>query len=218
MWRLSLLISICVSLFLSGCCTSRSSAYKRNPVSPDEIARTVIFNAADFRHKHNLFLEHSYTYTCPGQRQRLVLVFSSMDSVEMHEGRIELVDVVEQTVETINRDPHLQSQLWSPFTVDDLDVYISYISFNTLIIDPLYLGSAILENGTAFYYAAELNNKDTDYWRHVTEPYYKSKEFVEWTKQAEQPYIDKAKAKQKSALQKERLDGTTTNASPNILR
>lgn len=216
MWRISLLL--CTVLLLTGCFSRGSKAYNNNYADPDAIARVVIFNAADFRHKHNLFLEHSYTYTCPGQKQRLVLVFSSMDSVEVEEGRETLVDVVEQTVETINRDPRLQQELWSPFTVDDLDVYISYVSFHTLIVDPMYLGSVILENGMAFYYAAELNIREHDCWRHVTEPYYKSKEFVQWTKEAEGPYIERAKAKKKSVLQRERLEGVTTNESSAMIR
>lgn len=218
MWRTTLLL--CTVLFLSGCWYKGSNAYNNNYIDPDDIARVNIFNAADFHHRHNLMLEHSYTYTCPKARQRLVLVFASMDSVEIQEARIALVDVVEQTVETINRDPRLQAQLWYPFSVDDLDVYICYESFHTTIVDPLYVGSAILENGMAYYYAAELEIREHDYWRHVTEPYYKSKEFVEWTKQAESPYIEREKAKRKSNLEKERLEGVMSNAptSSSIMR
>src|SRR5437870_2410675 len=130
-----ILILIVMAVVLSGCCTSfcdslcglfgcgsrGTEAYRNNRINPDDIAHVVIFNAAEFRHKHNLRLEQSYTYTCRGE-QHLTLMFTSMDSVEMHEGREILVAVVERTLEKINSDPAIQAQMWMPFELKDLEV------------------------------------------------------------------------------------------------
>jgi hypothetical protein len=159
-------------------CTTDPSSFLSSYDSP-EMDKVVIAHSQDLEQKHGFVLENAKTcFTEQGKIERVRLHYTSQEIVEMEEARDHLVEAVDGLLEKINQDPILRARLASyPFQPQNLEVHITYQSFYGRFIDPYKVAHAIQEKGVSFFYNAELDGRNSDYWGKRVEPYYKTRRF-----------------------------------------
>jgi hypothetical protein len=130
--------------------------------------------------------------------------FISMDVMELCEARELIVDVVEGLLLELNRNPILACQFLNyPLSSADLEIYIRFESFEGLYVDPYFVGWVSLEEDTVKFYAANINNDGENTWDFRVEPYFKSREFVLYGREAEDLFRMKLDMEYPSCLRKE---------------
>jgi hypothetical protein len=222
--RQMLLLSA-LALFLTGCSGWRSEQpedrrhyhhnyeghihsirNKETHPNTEELTRIVITFAAELRKDHNLFLEHSGVFF-DDNINRLVLWFSSQDSLELQEGREVLFDTVEGLLDIINEVGYMTGEFGDrPLTYEDLEVHIDFQSFYNIMVDPTFLGDIVLEDGRAYFYDAELKMRYADIWEYKSEPYCKTRQIVIFTREAKKMMEERDKGKKKNYVGEERFD------------
>ncbi|MEC7838616.1 MAG: hypothetical protein VX777_01100 [Chlamydiota bacterium] len=215
--RLSFLGLILV-LFLSSSCTPRTAANSQmvgsgarrlrcpeGAVDSSEVSRIAIEYGRELEEEHRLFLYNSWI-TFDGDIKKVRIDFTSQASIELCEAREVLFDVVEGYLNRLQGNAIVRNYFRdSPITAKDIDIHITYQSFFNKYADPGYISYIILEDGWSYFYTAELDEAYTDIWMQKVEPYSKTRQFVTFRREAEEPFIDKKKQPRKTALSEERF-------------
>lgn len=153
----------------------------------DDLTNAVEMYATELKYEHRLHLENAMVCTHEGIPS-IRLEFITQHILELCEARQLLVDVVEGLLVKLNTD-YIEPELRPfPFTADQLEIYIDFESFYLEYDDPMYIGWVVLEDGIAFYYAANLKNEKLDCWQSHWEPYYKSRSITYAQRTAEREY------------------------------
>lgn len=187
-YLLSLLTSLVLLLGTSGCCLKwcyYGSGEWVQKIDGSEVTYAIQHYLPYLRHVHRLRLEDSGVYY-HDTIHTVRMEFISMDVWELCDARELLVDVVEGLLLELNRNPILAPQfLEYPLTADSLEIYIRFESFEGDYVDPYYVGWMSLEHGLVMFYAANIREDGENCWDWRSEPYYKSREFVLYGREAE---------------------------------
>lgn len=185
------LVAIALILSMSSCMVPKYSEEYHDRVMMDfdteEFSQVIWDFATELKYERHLRFEDSYV--CFGPETKIRLEFSSQDLLEMCDARLLLVDVVEGLLDRLNHSKAVASKLIPfPLTADYLEIYIDFQSFHGVYVDPYFIGWVVLEEGTAYYYAFTLKNRDLDMWDFRYEPYFKSRSFAMLQREAEKKY------------------------------
>lgn len=147
-------------------------------VDNEEMTKIVLSYARDLKKEYKLKLHDSrmmYNDTI----YKLRLDFTSQQISDLCEARFILVDIVEGYLKRINENSILRGQIANrPFGPMNLEVHVTFTSFYVKYDDPMYVQSIILEDGTSFFFNAELDNRTSEYWHKRIEPYSKTLQIV----------------------------------------
>lgn len=114
---------------------------------------------------------------------------TSMSILNIKKARELLVDVVEDILDKVNRSPIVATELQSyPLTPENLEIYVDFLSFYNLYVDPYKVGFITLENGEAKYWASDVKDEQLYSWHYRIEPYFRSREIVQLSRAAERNY------------------------------
>lgn len=121
--------------------------------------------------------------------ERFRVIFSTQNIVELCEARGLMVDVVEGLLMRMNASPAVAADYGHfPITAEDLELYFSYESYFVEYVDPTYIAWMSLRDGFVYYYDGVIKDFHKDFWNARIEPYYKSLEFVQLTRAAEEAW------------------------------
>lgn len=152
-------------------------------------SEVIIPFALELQHTRRLRFEDSKIYYDGGGVLRFRVIFSTQLHLELCESRELMVTVVEGLLSRLNADPRiLESFDHEPVTAIDLELYFSYESYMIEYVDPQYIAWMSLHDGFVRYYDGVLKNMRIDFWNGRIEPYYKSLEFVQIAKGAQEEY------------------------------
>lgn len=200
-----LIIFALIAASFTGCTKTNVREYQEicQRVDSEEMTRLVITYAVELEHKYHLNLEKS-RFFYDEKIKKVRLDFSSQNVVELCEAREQLVDIIDGYLKRINEHVVLRSELESyPFTPKELEVHITYESYFVAYVDPMYVSCVIQEGGTSFFYNGELEEPHSDIWSQKVEPYAKTQQFVYFRREAEVPYIEAEKEKERQSYLKE---------------
>lgn len=201
--RLGFIWMFCM-MSLMGCArmATKPDLLVRTGYSPEteDATRIVITFARELEEKYGLFLYDSRVIF--DDRIRKVRIdFTSQKSIDLCEAREWLVDVVEGYVDQFREHSILRNKFHNhPMSYEDLEIHITFESFFNKYVDPTYTAYIILQDGWSYFYDAELNAPYTDLWMQKVEPYFKTRQFVYFRREAEIPYEE---AKENEARSKE---------------
>ena len=149
-------------------------------IEDEAITRIVLAYSRELKTKYKLKLHDAVTYYSDEVGMyKLRLDFTTMQIVELCEARFLLVDIVEGFLSRINNNILLRGDLsHRPFSPMNLEIHVTFESFYVLHVDPMYIGFIILEEGTSFFYNAELDDRLSEYWHKRIEPYHKTLQIV----------------------------------------
>lgn len=158
-----------------------------NEIYTDSMTRLVVGYAVELKYEMHLRLEHARVLY--GEHPQLVLQFSSQDILDVKKARELLVDLVAGYLERINSENLVfEADLSHYYDVRDLDINIDFQSAYAQYADPFYIGSVILQDGMAYYYAADLKNDELTFWHSRIEPFFKSRSIVMAEREGEADY------------------------------
>jgi len=152
-------------------------------IDNEEVTRIVLTYARELKDKHKLKLHDSRVYY-KDTMYKLRLDFTSMQITELCPVRHLLYDIVEGYLSRINRNGILRGEVSNlPFTEMNLEIHIAFESFYVRFVDLMDIQWVTLEDGTSYFYNAEVGDRNTDYWHKHIEPYYKTRQIVEIEKE-----------------------------------
>ncbi|CRX38750.1 hypothetical protein [Estrella lausannensis] len=147
-------------------------------VDNEEMTKIVLTYARDLKKQYKLKLHDSRMYY-NDSIYKLRLDFTSQQISDLCEARFVLVDIVEGYLKRINENSILRGQIANrPFSANNIEVHVTFTSFYVKLDDPMYVQSMILEDGTAFFFNAELGQRTSEYWHKRIEPYSKTLQIV----------------------------------------
>lgn len=165
-------------------------------------SETIIPYAMEVAHDHHLRFEDTRVYYHNATAERVMIIFTMQAAMEVCEARFLLVDVVEGLLEQLNSDPRIVDAFdHQPITAYDLEIYFNVESFYVEYVDPTYMAWVSLHDGIVRFYDGIIKDWHKDFWHARVEPYWKSLEFVEIMRGAE----ELIKAKEKLQVKKEEL-------------
>lgn len=204
--RLGFIWMFCFLAFLG--CTPKPATLVRTQYSPEteDVTRIVITYARELEEKYGLFLYDSRVLF-DDKINKVRIDFTSQKSIMLCEAREWLVDVVEGYVHQFREDSILRTKFHNrPISYEDLEIHITFESYFNRYVDPTYTAYIILENGWSYFYGSELNIAYTDLWMQKVEPYFKTRQFVYYSREAEIPYEEaKEQEKRDKLLSDERV-------------
>lgn len=147
-------------------------------VDNEEMTRVVLTYAAELKKKYKLKFHDGRMYYAD-DIYKLRLDFTTQQILELCPARHLLVDIVEGYLSRINENAILKGQISNrPFTAMNLEVHVTFTSFYIRFVDPMYIQWIILEDGTSYFFNAELGERTSDYWHKRIEPYNKTLQIV----------------------------------------
>jgi hypothetical protein len=183
------MLFLLLSLSLLTACGGGANYWVKKIDSP-EVTYVVQNYMARMKHDKHLRLEIASCYYSD-YINTIRLEFISQDVIEVGEARGLLVDLVEGLLAELNQNPILASQFVTyPFGPRNLEIFINFESFHGYYIDPYYVGWVALDGGWSYFYAFNTRDQDVGFWDYRCEPYYKSREYVVFERQAEERYLD----------------------------
>lgn len=184
---IALSLLVITALSLTSCRPTRQHHQKlggpwdracQGKVDNEEMTKIVLTYARDLKKQYKLKLHDSRMYY-NDNIYKLRLDFTSQQITELCEARFLLVDIVEGYLKRINDNSILRGQIADrPFTAKNIEVHVTFTSFYVKFDDPMYVQAIILEDGTAFYFNAELEQRTSEYWHKRIEPYSKTLQIV----------------------------------------
>lgn len=186
-----------LAVFLSACCSSKAYKHRCDRLNAEWVQKidstafseVIIPYAMELARTSRLRYEDGKVYYNDNV-QRVRLIFSTQNILELCEARELMVDVVEGFLTRLNGDPSIGVNFdHYPITAEDLEIYFSYESYYIEYIDPTYLAWMSLHDGTARYYTGLLKDFRKDFWFARVEPYAKTLEYVRIQRQAEEQYM-----------------------------
>lgn len=205
----SALILMLAPLLFSGCMCCDGPAEECYGIGPwikkidaPEIVHAIQHYLAYLRHEKHLRLEDSSIWY-DEEVNTVRMEFISQDILEVREARFLLVDLVEGLLVELNKNPIIAPELATyPLTPEHLEIYIDFESFHGRFVDPYYVGWITLENGEATYYAFDLKEPGRNKWDFRTEPYFKSREFTVFEREAEKMFKETVDLQRLHVLEK----------------
>lgn len=210
------LLTCLLLLTLTGCQAARKYlpleeeeqkvlVYEEDP----ELSRIIWDFTTELKYDKRLHLEESRICVGP-EKSTIYLEFISQSLLEMCDARQLLVYVVEGLLERINAGYPSYHLSPFPITADQLDISIIFECFYGIYDDPFYIGWITLQEGMAYYYAFNVENRKLDFWHTRNEAYFQSRLFAQEQKEAEDKYKAAHPVKPPSKLQKERFQPEKT--------
>jgi hypothetical protein len=141
----------------------------------------------DLDRKHPVVLDDSRIFYDENKVNKIWLRFVTQDICELWDARKLMVNIVETYLNRLNDDEALA--WFAPngrFTDMNIDVSLVFESFFGKYVDPLYVNTAILQDGDVYYYAYDVYTPNTDVWHQRFEPYRKARLLVDARSGAEQ--------------------------------
>lgn len=164
-------------------------------IDAEAITRAVVVYAATLKHDYRLSYEDGKCYYSDCT-EKIRLVFSSQDIIEICEARELITDVVEGLLETLNSDATIRGDLCGQhFTANDVEIYINFESWFCEYIDPFYVGWIELEGGLVTYYMDDVKQWYYNRWHARIEPYAKALEIARAQRLASELYSDDTTSK-----------------------
>lgn len=155
-------------------------------VDPLAFSEIIIPYAVELHHTQRLRFEDSKVYY-DDFVERFRVIFSSQRILELCEARDLMVTVTEGLLERLNASGSVASNFdHYPITADDLELYFSFESFDIEYNDGTYIAWMSLHDGYVRYLNGLVKNPRIDFWDARIEPYYKSLQFVQITRAAEE--------------------------------
>lgn len=184
------ILSFVLITALSGCCIFRVPTYgfweKRVDVEP--ISRAVITYANKMRVEKSLRFEDSQVFYSD-YAEVIRIIFSTQLILELKEVRELVVDLVEGLLQELNSDPIITTQFQAGMVrPENIELYIGFESYFCEYVDQMYMGWVSMYEGIVRFYSAILKDFRKDYWLDRTEPYYKSRQFVIYDREARASY------------------------------
>ena len=186
-------------LFTSACCTpfcrdQNDDTYHSftEVIDPLGFSEVIIPYAVELRQTKRLRLEDSVVYYNDDFAERFRVIFSSQEILEVCQCRDLLVSVTEGLLERMNASPSVAASFdHFPITADDLEFYFSFESYDIEFNDGTYIAWMSLHDGTVRYLNGLVKNPRIDFWDARVEPYYKSLQFVQIERAAEEHALRK---------------------------
>lgn len=150
-------------------------------IDSEELSRLVIYFSAQMKQEKHVELEDSWA-AYEDYIQKLCLRYSSQRLLNLYDARLLVVELVEELLSRINNHAILSFEVEKfPFSVEDLDVKITFENFYGRFVDEQYVGMVWLQGGCVHFYA--FNRKDMsisgiDWSSQRFEPYFKSRELA----------------------------------------
>lgn len=177
-------------ILMSGCACEKSEPKNCTPLTQCEenpvgakISEIVILFSKNLEETHKLFLYNSRAIF-DGTIKKIRVDYTSQKSVELCEAREILVDIVEGLLSLFDAE-----LFWAfkdgTVTPQELEIHVNFTSYFNKYVDPSYTSYIILQNSESFFYTSELDYPFTDAWMQKVEPYYKTKQFVTFSREAE---------------------------------
>ena len=141
----------------------------------------MIYFSAQMKQEKHVELEDSWA-AYEDYIQKLCLRYSSQRLLNLYDARLLVVELVEELLSRINNHAILSFEVEKfPFSVEDLDVKITFENFYGRFVDEQYVGMVWLQGGCVHFYA--FNRKDMsisgiDWSSQRFEPYFKSRELA----------------------------------------
>lgn len=205
----SLFCILTTLIFITGCTPKKPERITRCPYNADSelLTEQIINFSRELRDSHSLFLYDSRVIIDNGVFKKIHIDYTSQRSIELCEAREVLVDIVEGLMDRIRNHVELRSAFGNrPVTPQDFDIQVTYQSYHNKYVDPTYMAYILLQDSWSFFYSSELNMAFTDVWMQKVEPYYKTKQFVRFSREAEESYLDVGdEKKDEKALENDRL-------------
>lgn len=185
-YPLFLLMTLC----LTGC---GGFFFERDRLPPDlafsdAASEAVIKFGYTLRRERGLFLEDAQVFGDDESGiERIMLVFSSQDIMEICDARELVVDIVEGALQAI--DKNVEDELAvHPFPVENLRIYIEFESFYSRFADPTYMGWIDVEDGIVSFYAFDTKDEKRNRWLQRKEHYFQSYAYVTHERAAAKEY------------------------------
>lgn len=190
MGRLITLLAVFLTLLSS--CTSK--IVPEGPwvkkIDSEAMSRLVINYSVDMQKSHHVYLQDSWM-AYDDSIKRMCLRYSSQRLLTLEEGRLLIVEMVEEFLKRVNNHAILGFEVETfPFSADNLDVQINFESFFGEYVDELYIGLIWLQCGCTHFYAFDRKDNNLDWDHHRFEPYFKSRELALLKKEADIPFQD----------------------------
>ena len=182
-------------LFTSACCSpfcqdkNKGNSYDSytQAIDPLGFSEVIIPYAVELRRTKRLRLEDSVVYYNDHFAERFRVIFSSQEILEVCECRNLMVSVTEGLLERMNASPGIVDSFdHFPITADDLEFYFSFESYDIEYNDGTYIAWMSLHDGFVRYLSGLVKNPRIDFWDARIEPYYKSLQFVQIERAAEE--------------------------------
>ncbi len=123
------------------------------------------------------------------QVDKLKIVLSSQQILEVKQARRWVVDIVEGMLDEVNSYPSLLANHWGfPFDISNVDLYVNFESFYGVYVDPTFVGAINLNDGIVHYSAFGFKNWRLDKWGCRIERYSLAKRLIELEDAHEAPY------------------------------
>ncbi len=195
-------------ILITGCTPKKPNPLTRCGYNADSelLTEQIITFSRELKDTHSLFLYDSRV-VFDGKIKKVRIDYTSQRSVELCEAREILVDITEGMIDRIRNHVELRSAFNNrPITPQDFEIHVTFESYHNKYVDPSYMAYIILENSWSFFYSSELNMAFTDIWMQKVEPYYKTKQFVRFSREAEASYLDVGdETPEQKALDEERM-------------
>ncbi len=184
------ILSLVLITALSSCGILRVPTYgfweKRVDVEP--ISRAVITYANKMRVEKSLRFEDSQIFYSD-YAEVIRIIFSTQLILELKETRELVVDLVEGLLQELNSDPIITTQFQAGMVrPENIELYIGFESYFCEYVDQMNMGWVSMYDGIVRFYSATLKDFRKDYWHDRTEPYYKSRQFVIYDREAKASY------------------------------
>jgi hypothetical protein len=190
------IILLLSAFFLTGCCCGGTDSLPQDPpvlykkIESEEMSWLTAQLAVKWEKELSLKIENSAIYY--GNSIHTVRYeLTSMAILDVKEARERLVDVVEDILSGVNRNPILSEELFSyPLAPENLEIYIDFKSFYNIYVDAAKVGFISLENGISKFWASDVKNYQFYDWHTRIEPYFRSRETVQLERAAEEQYAE----------------------------
>lgn len=175
-------------------------------VDPLPFSEIIIPYSVELRKTHRLRFEDSKLYYDEFAR-RFRVIYSSQIILEVCECRDLMVTVVEGLLERMNASGEVAASFdHFPIVAEDLELYFGFECFDIEYNDGSYIAWMSLTDGIVRYISGLVKNPRIDFWDARVEPYYKSLQFVQITRAAEENVKDIIKLPRKHAEDSHILD------------
>ncbi|MGK5594580.1 MAG: hypothetical protein ACSNEK_04395 [Parachlamydiaceae bacterium] len=195
------ILSLVLMAALTSCCVFKIPTYSfwEKKVDVEPISRAVITYANKMRVEKSLRFEDSQVFYSD-YAEVIRIIFSTQLILELNGARELVVDLVEGLLQELNSDPIITTQFQAGMVrPENIELYIGFESYFCEYVDQMYMGWVSMYDGIVRFYASILKDFRKDFWNDRTEPYYKSRQFVLYDREAKAAY-DAANPRRKEEL------------------
>jgi hypothetical protein len=173
MTRTCFFVALLSGLLFTGCNYTLAPQFDN-----EEAINTVQVFAQKMKYEHDLFLEDSVVYF-DESIHRFRLDFSTQNIMTLCQGRVLIVDLVEDFLSFLNGNGALLANRKTEFFPGDVEIYITFTSFYSVYNDINRLGLITMRNGLTHFFSRSTFDFDRDHWKRRSEFYWQSRAIVE---------------------------------------